>query len=170
MSWNYKGLAYMGSGKYIQALNSFDAATGITIKNATLWNNKGLAYVQLGKPQDASECFKKALGIDPNFADAMNNKESMVGKLQIINITGTITPVVTISRIGTFYTTATPVPLPTEITTAAPVLTSEVTAIATVGTTTVQKKTTYSPVSPVTAFGAVIVVSAIVFALNRQKK
>jgi tetratricopeptide (TPR) repeat protein len=170
MSWNYKGLSYMGSQKYDQALSSFDRATGITINNATLWNNKGLAYVQLGKPEDASECFKKAISIDPNFADAINNKESMMGKLQIVNITGTITPVVTISRLGTFYTTATPTPLPTEITTAAPVLTPEVTAIATVGTTTVQKKTTYSPVSPVTAFGAVIVVCAIVLALNRQKK
>jgi len=100
----------------------------------------------------------------------MKNKESMVGKLQVINITGTITPVVTISRIGTFYTTATPVSLPTEITPAAPEPAPEVTAIAMVETTSVQKKTTYSPVSPVTAFGAVIVVSAIVFALNRQKK
>jgi len=34
----------------------------------------------------------------------------------------------------------------------------------------VQKKTTYSPVSPVTALCAIIVVSGIVFALNRQKK
>jgi tetratricopeptide (TPR) repeat protein len=169
-SWNSKGLAFMNLGRYNDALTAFDRATSITIKNATVWNNKGLAYVQLGKPQDASDCFKKALSIDPNFADALKNKESMIGKLQVVNITGTITPVVTISRIGTFYTTATPVLPPIEITTAAPEVTSEVTAIATVGTTPVQKKTTYSPVSPVTAFGAVIVVCGIIFALNRQKK
>ena len=170
MSWNRKGLALMNLGRYEEALTAFNQATSITIKNATIWNNKGLAYIQLGKPQDASECFSKALGIDPVFAEAKMNKESVYGKIQVFNITGTVTPVPTISRIGTFYTTATPVPRPTEISTAAPEVTSEVTEIATVGTTPVQKKTTYSPVSPVTAFGAVIVVSGIVCALNRQKK
>jgi tetratricopeptide (TPR) repeat protein len=170
MSWNYKGLAYMGSMNYDQALSSFDRATGITVKNATLWNNKGLVYVQLKRPQDASECFKKALGIDPNFAEAQKNRDSTVGKLQIVNISGTVTPTVTISRIGTFYTTATPVPPPTETITSAPGTTSEVTAIATVGTTAVSKKTTYSPLFPLTAFGAIIVVSGLAFALNRKKK
>jgi hypothetical protein len=94
----------------------------------------------------------------------------MVGKLQIINITGTITPTVTISRIGTFYTTATPVPQPTEIMTAAPEITSDVTTITMMETIPVQKKTTYSPLSPLTAFGAVIVVSGLAFALNRKRK
>lgn len=170
MSWNNKGLAYMGSMKYDQALSAFDRATVVTIKNATLWNNKGLVYVQLGKPQDASECFKKALGIDPNYADAKSNRDSMVGKLQVVNITGTVTPTVTISRIGTFYTTATPVPPPTDVITATPEATSPVTEIPAVETTPVPKKTTYSPLSPLTICGAVIIVSGIVYVLNRKKK
>jgi tetratricopeptide (TPR) repeat protein len=157
----------MNLGKYNDALTAFDRATSITINNATTWNNKGLAYVQLGKPLDASECFKKALGIDPNFADAKKNRDSVSGQLQVVQIKGTITPVPTISRVGTFYTTATPVQQPTEVLTAVPV-TPDVTPVAPVVTTPV-KKTTYSPVSPVTAFGAVIVVSGIVCVLRQRK-
>jgi tetratricopeptide (TPR) repeat protein len=169
-SWNRKGIALMNLGRYEDALKAFDHATSITIKNATVWNNKGLAYVNLEKPQDALQCFNKALGIDPNFTEAKTNKESVMGKQQVYTIYGTSTPAVTISRIGTFYTTPTPVPVSPEITTAGPGVNSEVTTIETVGTTPVQKKTTYSPVSPVAEFGAVIVVSGIVIALNRQKK
>ena len=36
------------------------------------------------------------------------NKADAIGKQQSFNISGTITPKVTISRIGTFYTTVTP--------------------------------------------------------------
>ena len=167
MSWNRKGLALMNLGRYDEALKAFDQATTITIKNATVWNNKGLVYVHLGKPQDASECFKKALGIDPNFADAQKNRDSVTGQIQVVQIKGTITVVPTISRIGTFYTTATPVEQPTEIITAVPEMIPEVTTIAPVATTPV-KKTTYSPVSPLSVFGALVVVCGIVLVLRRE--
>ena len=107
-AWNNKGLSMMQAGKYDAALSAFDRATIITIKNATVWNNKGKALMALGKPTDALECFNKALGINPDFADAKANKADAIGKQQSFNISGTITPKVTISRIGTFYTTRPP--------------------------------------------------------------
>ena len=137
--------------------------TGLTVKNATAWNNKGLAYIALGRSQDALTCFQTALGIDPNYIDAQTNEQTVIGKVQNFNISGTITPVVTISRIGTFYTTATPTPPPTTVTTPpAGIITTPVTA------TPVPRKTTYSPLLPLSALGAVSVAGGLVLALKRK--
>jgi tetratricopeptide (TPR) repeat protein len=163
--WHQKGLALMSLGKYQDALNAYDQATRITVKNAEIWNNKGLAYAALGKYQDALQSFNKALGLKPDFADALKNKESVMGKAQVFNISGTVTPTVTVSRIGTFFTTVTPSPLPTEV---IPQVT--VTAEPQKTSVPVAKKTTYSPVSPLTALAGVFVVCGFVLAANRFRK
>lgn len=169
MSWNNLGLAYMGAGKYPESLSAFDQATSITIKNATVWNNKGKVLVLMGRSSDALQCFDKALGIDPGFADAQAGHDATYGKLQVVNITGTITPKPTISRIGTFYTTV----VPTETTAA--VITGgtepEQAPSPAVAATTkpVAKRTTYSPLSPVTVLGALVAGAAIASAAYRRK-
>jgi tetratricopeptide (TPR) repeat protein len=163
--WNQKGLALINLGRFQEALNAYDQATKITVKNASVWNNKGLAFAALGKPQDALQCFNKALGLKPDFADALKNKESVMGKLQVVNISGTITPTVTVSRIGTLFTTVTPSPLPTQIT---PQIT--VTEEPQKTSVPVAKKTTYSPVSPLTALAAVFVVVGIMLWVNSNRK
>jgi tetratricopeptide (TPR) repeat protein len=162
--WNQQGLAFMNLGKYQDALDAYDQATRITVRNAEIWNNKGLAYAALGKYQDALQSFNKALGLKPDFAEALKNKESMMGKSQVINITGTITPTVTVSRIGTFFTTVTPSPLPTEVV-------SQVTVTDIPKTTVpVAKKTTYSPVSLLTVLASLIIVCGFIFAVSRSRK
>ncbi len=160
-----KGLALMNLGKYQDALNAFDKATSITVKNAEIWNNKGLAYAALGKYQDALQSFNKALGLKPDFADAQKNKESVMGKAQIVTFSGTVTPTATVSRIGTLFTTVTPSSLPTEIT-------QQVTVTGSPQKTTVPvaKKTTYTPLSPLTALASICVVCAFVLATNRTRK
>jgi tetratricopeptide (TPR) repeat protein len=165
-AWNNKGLSLMQAGKYDAALSAFDRATYITIKNASVWNNKGKALMALGKPTDALECFNKALGIDPNFADAKANKADAIGKQQSFTISGTITPKVTISRIGTFYTTKPPTTKVTQV--VSQETQTEETIPAEVTTTQIPKKTTYSPISPVTVLGALAVVAGIVFAMKRK--
>jgi tetratricopeptide (TPR) repeat protein len=165
-AWNNKGLALMHAGKYDAALSAFDRATYITIKNATVWNNKGEALVALGKPTDALECFKKALGIDPNYARAKANKEDATGKQQSFTIVGTITPKETISRIGTFYTTQPPATMGTEVITQ--VIQPEDTMLADMTETPVPKKTTYSPISPVTILGALAIFTGIVAVMRRK--
>ncbi len=164
-AWNQKGLALMNLGKYQEALNSYDQATKSTVRNAEIWNNKGLAYAALGRYQDALQSFNKALGLKPDFADALKNKENVMGKLQVINISGTVTPTVTISRIGTFFTTVTPTPLPTEVQPQA-----TVTGIPQKTTVPVAKKTTYSPVSPLTALAGVFVVCGFMIARKSIRK
>jgi len=165
-AWNNKGLTLMQAGNYDAALSAFDRATMITIKNATVWNNKGEALMALGKPTDALECFNKALGINPDFADAKANKADAIGKQQSFNISGTITPKVTISRIGTFYTTRPPSTTLTQVVTQN--LQTEDTVTAEMTTIQVPKKTTYSPVSPVTILGALAVLAGIVSVMKKK--
>ncbi len=166
-NWNNQGLAFMQAKNYDAALNAFDRATAVTIKNATVWNNKGVALLALGKPADALECFKKALGIDPDYTEAAVNKEAAMGKQQSYNISGTITPEVTISRIGTFYTTVVPTIRETEVM----IQTMETTPglkPEELPTTPVPKKTTYAPISPVMVFGALAVGTGIVAVMRRR--
>ena len=119
----------------------------------------------LGRPADALECFKKALGIDPKYAEAQANKEEATGKQQSFTITGTVTPKVTISRIGTFFTTVVPTEPATEVVTQMPEGEETVPAVT---SQPVAKKTTYSPVSSVTVLGALAVVAGL-FAVMRRK-
>jgi tetratricopeptide (TPR) repeat protein len=127
--------------------------------------------VALGKPTDALDCFNKALGIDPDYAEAQANKADAIGRQQSFNISGTITPKVTISRIGTFYTTSTPLEQATQVITQQ--VTQQVTQPgdtipAEMTRTTIPKKTTYSPVSPVTVLGALAVVAGIAAVMKRK--
>lgn len=166
-AWNYKGLTLIQAKKYEAALESFDRATIVTIKNATIWNNKGVVLVALGKPTDALECFNKALGIDPDYAEAKANKADAIGRQQSFNVSGTITPKVTISRIGTFYTTSTPLE---QVTAASTPIPAESPGPGTGDTTLpVAKKTTYAPVSLLTIMSAMMVVSGIVVAMRRKR-
>jgi len=164
-NWNNLGLALMQVKKYDEALSAFGSATEITVKNATIWNNKGVALMALGKPTDALQCFNKALGIDPDYAEARQNKENAMGQQQSFNISGTIKPTVTISRIGTLFTLVTPTVQATEVATQAPEI-GDTTTIAT--TTQVPKKTTYAPVSPLTVLGALTVAAGVVAVMRRE--
>lgn len=160
--WNQKGLILLDLGRYQDALTAYDRATQITVKNAEVWNNKGLAYAALGRYQDALQSFNKALGLQPDFPEALKNKESVYGKFQVTNVTGTVTP--TVSRTGTFSMTVTPTLPPEQI---ASLPTTE---LGTPATTPVAAKTTYSPVSPFTSFAAVAVVCGFLVAVHRTKK
>lgn len=164
-NWNNKGLALMQAKKYDEALSAFDGATYLTIKNATVWNNKGVVLMALGKPTDALQCFYKALGIDPNYAEAKANKADAMGKQQSFNISGTITPEVTISRIGTFYTTVTPAGQATVVDTQVPDIEDTVPVTT---TKPVAKKTTYAPVSPLTVLGALAVVAGVIAVIRKE--
>ncbi len=111
---------------------------------------------------------RKLFGIDPNFREARENlAKATSGNGQIIQIKGTITPVVTISRIGTLYTTVAPVvsvtesiPVPVETT---PSSTVEPTA-------TVTKKTTYAPLSPLLVIGAFVGAVILAASVRQNKK
>jgi hypothetical protein len=73
---------------------------------------------------------------------------------------------VTISRIGTFYTTITPTGKSTAIGIPVPAETPVTGAEAT--TVPIAKKTTYAPVSPLTVLGALAVAAGTVAMMRRK--
>jgi hypothetical protein len=119
----------------------------------------------LGKYGDALQSFNKALGLQPDFADALKNKNSVLGKQEGVLYYGTVTPGATISSIATLVTTVPTSAPPTQAT-------SQVTTQVPVSETTnpVATKTTYSPVSPITAFAAAGISAGIMIMIKRERK
>ena len=159
----------MSAGRYQDSLAAFNQGTSLTITNATLWNNKGVVLTQLQQYQDAVSAFKRALNIDPSYTEAQQNLEKAMGKGQVFIVTGTITPVPTISRLGTLNP-ATTVPTPTTTVTVIQETTVIPSEQAPVTTVPVPMKTTYSPSSPVTVLAALIGASGILFVIKNLKK
>ncbi len=162
--WNQKGLIFMDLGRYQEALAAYDRATQLTVRNAEVWNNKGLAFAALGRYQDALQCFNKALGLQPDYPEALKNKESIYGKFQVTNFTGTVAPTITVTRTGT--------PSPAVTLTARP---AQITSLPTTepgpaATTPVVSKTTYAPLSPFVSFAALVVVCGFLIISGRIRK
>jgi tetratricopeptide (TPR) repeat protein len=160
-SWNQMGLAYLQLEKYDDSLRIYDRATQVTIKNATIWNNKGVALLELDRSQDALQCFYKALGIDPDYKDAQENRERAMNVPQVFHITGTVTPTATISRIGTLNPT---MPVPGQTTGVGG--DSQGTSVP--ATVPVTEKTTYTPLSPLSAVTALVVMAGCVLVVKRR--
>jgi len=168
-TWNQVGIVYMAKGNYTEALDAFDHATRETTKNAVIWNNKGLALTALGRYQDALNCFNAALTISPAYAEAEKNKESVMGKAQVYQVTGSPTPTKApwvwggVTSPATVSTTAA-VEVAANVTESVPV-----TLVVTATEIPVAAKTTYTPLSP---FGvlAALVVAGIAFAGVRHRK
>ncbi|MGD0533950.1 MAG: tetratricopeptide repeat protein [Methanoregula sp.] len=169
-TWNQIGLVYMSQDKYTEALDAFNHATQETTKSAEIWNNKGLALAALGRYQDALDCFNAALTISPVYADAEKNKESVMGKSQVYQVTGSPTPTKAPWVLGGGTSPAT-VPTTAAAQTAVNVTESlpAGTIAVTATETPVATKTTYTPLSPIGALTA-IVVAGIVFAGAKRRK
>lgn len=168
-TWNQIGVVYMAQGNYTEALDAFNHATQESTTNAEIWNNKGLTFVALERYQDALDCFNAALTISPAYADAEKNKESVMGKAQVYQVTGSPTPTKAPWVLGgvtssTTVSTTAAVQIAVNVTESLPAGT-----IVTVMETPVAAKTTYTPLSP---FGVLValVVAGIVFAGVQHRK
>jgi tetratricopeptide (TPR) repeat protein len=169
-TWNQIGLIYMAQDKYTEALDAFDHATRETTKSAEIWNNKGLALAALGRYQDALGCFNTALTINAGYTDAEKNRESMLGKAQVYQVTGSPTPTEApwvLGGVRSPTTVSTPVAAQTvvNVTESLPAGTIAMTATE----TPVPTKTTYTPLSPFGVLTA-LVVAGIVFAGVKHRK
>jgi hypothetical protein len=90
-----------------------------------------------------------------------------MGRQQSFTIRGTITPVPTISRIGTLYTTVPPTTVPVAVGTGDGTAAPAEPAVPQ-GTVPVPKRTTYAPVSPATILGALGVAGCAALCLMRK--
>jgi hypothetical protein len=121
------------------------------------------------------DCFSKAIGIDPGYTDAQKNKANMYGKVQYYTITGSPTPTIAPWKLGG-DTTRTVTPTPTGTLIAPSVVTTPVAAQTTLAespvttSTPVPRKTTYSPLSPLTTLWAITGICGLFFLIQRNKK
>ena len=68
--YNNRGLAYQGLGKFDEAFQDFENATGHVDGFAPAYYNWGRLLHELGEYQYAAETFSRTILIDPLYADA----------------------------------------------------------------------------------------------------
>jgi tetratricopeptide (TPR) repeat protein len=69
------GYYYQETGRYNEALSTYDSMLKIAPDNAAAWYNKG--YIQLlynKNPEDAITCFSQAITYEPRYSDAYYNR------------------------------------------------------------------------------------------------
>ena len=65
-----KGMSFLETGKYEEALDCFEKLLASNPDNPDIWNKKGVALRSLGRYDEAIESFNKALEISPRDLDA----------------------------------------------------------------------------------------------------
>ena len=81
--WLKKGNEFNNSGRYQDAVDSFDKAIRINPGEAEIWNNRGIALANLKSFNDALKSFEEAGLINPMHSDAWYNK-GMVQQYEIL--------------------------------------------------------------------------------------
>ncbi len=69
-----RGSTYTESGRYEQAIASFDKAIELNPDFHDAWNNRGLALLNLERYEQAIASFKKAIELKSDFHEAWNNQ------------------------------------------------------------------------------------------------
>jgi tetratricopeptide (TPR) repeat protein len=78
---NNKGVALVGLGRYLEAIQSYDNALKIDPNYDLTLNNKGLSLYNLGRSQEAINCFDRILILNPNVKHVLINKYYALNKL-----------------------------------------------------------------------------------------
>ena len=79
--WYKRGGSLFKSGKYNDAINSYDVAIELYPEYYDAWINKGVALGELGEHYDAIKIFDKASKMDLNDESAFYNKGFALSKL-----------------------------------------------------------------------------------------
>ena len=83
------GSSLYSSGRFEEAVASYDKALEINPHYGEIWSNRGLTLVRLGKYEEALNCFDKALEIQPDNDLILKNRY-LTKKLMKGNIFGRI--------------------------------------------------------------------------------
>jgi tetratricopeptide (TPR) repeat protein len=76
-----KGTAFLGLGRYYDAIQSYDNALRMDPNHEVSLNDKGLCLISLGKYQEAIHCFNRILFLNPNVKHVLMNKYEALTKL-----------------------------------------------------------------------------------------
>lgn len=69
-----KGVSFLNSGNYNDALNEFNTALVGNPQSPTIWNYKGYTLFKLGKNDEAIQAYDQAISLDGDNVLAWNNK------------------------------------------------------------------------------------------------
>ena len=75
-----EGNAFLGQGKYDEALQAYDNALQLDSQLADVWYDKGVVLNKQGKYDDAVKAYDNAIGLNPKFAYAWCNKGDSLQK------------------------------------------------------------------------------------------
>ncbi len=78
---NTIGLAHAGSGRYEEAVASYDRAIELAPAYAKAWNNRGVALQRMAENEQALSSYAKAAELDPTLATAPNNIGALLWEL-----------------------------------------------------------------------------------------
>lgn len=76
-----RGVQYITSGNYEEALKSFDAASEAAPDSPEVWNNKAFVLFHLGRYEEVVRCCDKAIKLNPGYSDPWDIKARTLGKL-----------------------------------------------------------------------------------------
>jgi len=81
--WYYStGSKFYQSGKFNQALASFDQALALKPDYAKVYNDRGIVFAYLNRIDEALASFDKAIALDPDCAEAYNNRGNALHALK----------------------------------------------------------------------------------------
>jgi tetratricopeptide (TPR) repeat protein len=81
--WNLLGLALVGKGEFVAALEAFDSALMLEPRNAALFNNRALALIAAGRQEAAMDDLRQAANLQPENAAIAANVDYLSGRMGI---------------------------------------------------------------------------------------
>jgi tetratricopeptide (TPR) repeat protein len=81
--WNLLGLALVGKGESVAALEAFDSALMLEPRNAALLNNRALALIAAGRQEAALNDLHQAANLQPENAAIAGNVDYLSGRMGI---------------------------------------------------------------------------------------
>jgi Flp pilus assembly protein TadD len=73
VAYDELGNAYLSSGRYQEAAETYKQVIKIKPDNAKAYNNLGIVYFSVGGYQDAIEAYQQAIKVKPDYSGAYNN-------------------------------------------------------------------------------------------------
>jgi tetratricopeptide (TPR) repeat protein len=75
------GVAYIGVGRYAEAITALNAALAVEPGLAEVHYNLGVAHAALGELPSAASAYRAAIAIQPDYPEAYNNLGLVYGKM-----------------------------------------------------------------------------------------
>lgn len=80
--WFEKGLKFLSTDNYKEALNAFNKVIELNPNNGAVYIGRGISYTALGNYQQAIDDFNKSIRLNPQYEEAYRNRGIVYGILE----------------------------------------------------------------------------------------